>query len=56
MSLKVRLFYDTCVTSPMIHFRTQVLMSELQFIEMGGDVRLSLQERAAATASPAVRT
>ena len=29
----------------------QVLSSELQFVKMGGDVRLSLEERAVATTS-----
>lgn len=34
-----------------LRYRHETLSSELQFVEMGGDVRLSLEERAVATAS-----
>lgn len=34
-----------------LRYRHETLSSELQFVKMGGDVRLSVAERAVATAS-----
>lgn len=38
-----------------LRYRHETLSSELQFVKMAGDVRLSVEERALATASGAER-